>query len=236
MINRIYIGRNYQKNLEGTPTKRLLEGWKHRNVAKRKLKVVSHDIKKIQQGNLNKEDGVTVDLIKSTKLKKISFLDVGCGIGKYAEICDVILPELDITYTGVDYSKDLIYLAKKHLKKENRKFYVGDALNLPFKDNSFDVLCASRIIPYCSDYIRAVKELSRVARRFVIIATTVVTSGKDVWQKQGAYGSIWASLVINEEKLKKVFSSNKLKIVKTINLGPDQKEFFKKSYLLKVMK
>lgn len=59
-------------------------------------------------------------------------LDLGCGNGRLIEL----LGDLNIDYTGVDSSENLIDLAKKIYPKKN--FSVADALNLTFTNNSFD--------------------------------------------------------------------------------------------------
>lgn len=59
-------------------------------------------------------------------------LDLGCGNGRLIELFDK-----DIDYLGVDQSQKLIEAAKKRFP--SGKFFVADALNLPFK-KKFDVI------------------------------------------------------------------------------------------------
>lgn len=49
------------------------------------------------------------------------------------------------------------------------QFHVGDTLNLPFPDNSFDVAISLRLVPHCEDWPRLLAELCRVATDTVII-------------------------------------------------------------------
>jgi len=58
-------------------------------------------------------------------------LDLGCGDGRLFQI----FRDKNIDYTGIDISEKLIKIAKR--KNPNTKFIVGDALKLPFPDNSF---------------------------------------------------------------------------------------------------
>lgn len=61
-------------------------------------------------------------LLPLLKLQKESrVLDVGCGIGRWADA----LPEYIEAYCGVDFSGELIEIANKRNKKENFFFYEG---------------------------------------------------------------------------------------------------------------
>ena len=51
------------------------------------------------------------------KFKTLSLLDIGCGCGAYYELCKRHVDEID--YTGIDYAKEAIDLAKKTWKYEN---------------------------------------------------------------------------------------------------------------------
>ena len=59
-------------------------------------------------------------------------LDLGCGNGRLF----LTLKEKRVDYFGIDFSKELIEIAKKRYPQG--KFFVGDCLNLPFQDNFFD--------------------------------------------------------------------------------------------------
>src|SRR4030043_929297 len=89
-------------------------------------------------------------------------LDVATGTGKQAfafakKGCDVI---------GVDLSEAMLKVANKKNKYGNVKFEVGDATNLPFEDNSFDVSCVSFGLHDMPLTIRekALKEMVRVTK------------------------------------------------------------------------
>lgn len=74
------------------------------------------------------------------ELENIEFkdvLDCGCGTGPMVEILTEKYP--DKQYTGLDLTPEMIKKAKKKNLK-NTEFVVGDCENLPFADESFDVI------------------------------------------------------------------------------------------------
>jgi ubiquinone/menaquinone biosynthesis C-methylase UbiE len=108
-------------------------------------------------------------LIKKYLLKQIpksakSILDQGCGTGEYSLL-------FGDRYTGVDISKDYIVNAKK---KYPGQFFVGSALDMKLKDNSFDVVFAVGLHHHLTDSQAryAVREALRVTKKggkYVII-------------------------------------------------------------------
>jgi len=86
-------------------------------------------------------------------------LDLGCGNGRLSEI----FKNKRIRYTGVDFSKELIKIARKKYPKE--KFLLADAMKLPALKNIFDkVYCLSVLhhIPSEEYRIKFLKEIKRV--------------------------------------------------------------------------
>src|SRR3989338_4917659 len=67
-----------------------------------------------------------------SKIKTV--LDVGCGPGIY---CDA-LNKKGFVVTGVDYSEEMIKLAKQRYPHIN--FIEGSGYNLPFENKSFDLV------------------------------------------------------------------------------------------------
>lgn len=97
-------------------------------------------------------------------------LDVGTGPG-------VLLVELgqrrrDLRLTGVDLSADMVSAAERNLAKfgERASARVGDVTDMPFADDSFDVVVTSLSSHHWDHPADAVPELARVLRaagRFV---------------------------------------------------------------------
>ena len=97
-------------------------------------------------------------------------LDAGCGYGRWAELFD------PATYVGIDFSPDLIQMAKEDFPDYN--FQVGDLRKLKFKDKTFDVaFCVSikeMIINNCGQEMwdEMEDELRRVAKKVLILEYT----------------------------------------------------------------
>jgi ubiquinone/menaquinone biosynthesis C-methylase UbiE len=98
---------------------------------------------------------------------KMRILDVGTGTGFLA----LILAELGHEVVGLDLSEGMLRVARKKAKQRGLKiqFKLGDAENLPFKDESFDAVICRHLIWTLPNPKRALEEWARVARRKVIV-------------------------------------------------------------------
>lgn len=95
-----------------------------------------------------------------------NLLDAGCGEGFTAEIFLRAMPELEIT--GFDPHEPSVELAK--LRNPRGEFLVGDIYEMPFEDNSFDVVCCFEVLEHLHDAPRALQELARVTRKSAVIS------------------------------------------------------------------
>lgn len=95
-----------------------------------------------------------------------TLLDVACGTGRG------IKAALDAGFEaqGIDLCPDLLEIAKRDLKIPHEKLHCGDATQLPFPDNSFDVVCIFSALHHSAMPHTIVSELIRVARRAVVIS------------------------------------------------------------------
>jgi len=104
----------------------------------------------------------------SSAMPSESFLDVGCELGYYVRKMAI----KGLKATGVDISAIKVHKAKLIASQLNIncKFYVQDAENLEFQNNSFDwVLCTETLEHLLNDK-RAAQELTRVAKGCIIIS------------------------------------------------------------------
>lgn len=90
-------------------------------------------------------------------------LDVGCGPGYAAFLLAQENPTVSVI--AIDYSPTQVRTAKQ-LQKRNRiqncSFRLGDAMNLPFEDSSFNVVISVASIKHWPDVNRGLKEILRV--------------------------------------------------------------------------
>lgn len=86
----------------------------------------------------------------------VTILDVGCGTGANLEM----LAEFGDA-EGVDVSDD----ALKFCRAKGLKTHKGLAEELPFEDESFDVVTALDVVEHLDDDIAGLKEMHRVLRR-----------------------------------------------------------------------
>lgn len=84
-------------------------------------------------------------------------LDVGCGVGYFADL----LTEKGAEVWGVDLDRDSIRVARLVLS-ERVKF--ASAESLPFDDNSFDKILCSEVLEHISDDKKAIREILRVVK------------------------------------------------------------------------
>ncbi len=89
-------------------------------------------------------------------------LDVATGTGKQA----FAFARKGYEVIGIDLSEAMLKVANKKNKYGNVKFEVGDATNLPFEDNSYDICCVSFGLHDMPLSIRekALKEMVRVTK------------------------------------------------------------------------
>jgi len=108
---------------------------------------------------------VSKELANSIDLKGSSVLDVGCGLGGP---CRMLAEEYNCQTTGIDLSNEYIRTANKlsKLVKLDSKttFIQGDATNLPFDDNSFDVVWTQHVQMNIPDKKKFYSEINRVLK------------------------------------------------------------------------
>jgi SAM-dependent methyltransferase len=82
-------------------------------------------------------------IIKNTKKSKLRILDIGCGTGKHAKL----LAKLGHYVIGVDFSEEMIKIAKKN-KPKNTEFYQVDAVDYIFEEKFDIVLSLFHVLSY----------------------------------------------------------------------------------------
>jgi demethylmenaquinone methyltransferase/2-methoxy-6-polyprenyl-1,4-benzoquinol methylase len=89
-------------------------------------------------------------------------LDVCCGTGDIA----LGLHAAGAQVEGLDFSAAMLAVAQKRAEKisSGLQFMQADAMNIPFPDNSFDVVTIGYGLRNLADWARGLEEMKRVAR------------------------------------------------------------------------
>lgn len=84
------------------------------------------------------------------------------SVGSSAGIIDDYLADHFHSVVGIDIDEPAIEHARKKFQKANLSFQVGDALNLEFPDNSFEVVICSQVYEHVPNPQKMLDELFRV--------------------------------------------------------------------------
>ncbi len=107
---------------------------------------------------------VLIQTIKPLKIQTI--LDVGCGEGfTLAKLKD---EHIGKSLEGIEYLDRAIELGKQH--NPDIKIKKGTIYNLPYKDNSFDLIICTEVLEHLEDPGKALKELVRVTRKYCLLS------------------------------------------------------------------
>src|SRR5215472_7572489 len=117
---------------------------------------------------------LVTEVLDGTKRKSIdmlrlqpggSALDVGCGLGRDAEIMLGAVGAAGRAF-GIDPNQDLITKAIERTRSifPRPEFRIGDALALEFADDTFDACRTDRVLQHLQDPAPAVAEMVRVTR------------------------------------------------------------------------
>lgn len=110
------------------------------------------------------KDGTLIKWLFKVGKKSDKILDQGCGIGQYAF---TVYKFGFKKVVGLDYSEKLIETAKENAKKLKYKigFVKGDIREMPFKDNSFDIVISGGVIEHVPESLKTIEELSRIIKK-----------------------------------------------------------------------
>lgn len=86
-------------------------------------------------------------------------LDVGCGRGRVGR---ALAAYIGASLTGIDFAETAITTAHSDDDASDAEFVVGDALDMPFGDASFDLVFAIDTLHLLGDLLPALREVRRV--------------------------------------------------------------------------
>jgi SAM-dependent methyltransferase len=109
---------------------------------------------------------VFIDWLKPDK--GLRWIDVGCGNGAFSEqLVDRCAPA---AVQGIDPSQGQIDFARTRPAARLAKFGIGNAMALPFADDSFDAATMALVIFFVPEPKKGVAEMARVVRPGGIVA------------------------------------------------------------------
>jgi SAM-dependent methyltransferase len=85
-------------------------------------------------------------------------LDIGCGVGTFLRL----VADRGARAVGLDASTALIDFARRRLPEADLR--VGDMEDLPYQDDSFDVVTGFNAFFFANDIVTAIREAGRVAK------------------------------------------------------------------------
>ena len=112
---------------------------------------------------LRVQEKITLAFIGRANAKTI--LDVGGGHGQLA--IPLCREKYNITVLSSDAS--CAHRIQTIIENKQCRFLIGNVIELPFEDRSFDAVICFRLVTHCERWPTLIKELCRVARHTVIV-------------------------------------------------------------------
>jgi len=110
------------------------------------------------------------DILSKYKCKKI--LHAGCSVGWLGEH----KPNESIRVYGIDINEKEIEIAKKH-----EIAIVGNVMDMPYKDNVFDIVYFANVLEHISNNIKAMREIYRVLKKEGILVIVAPLPHRAFW-------------------------------------------------------
>lgn len=103
-----------------------------------------------------------VEWVKNT-FKGRTILDGGCGAGAYVKA----FSDMGFFCYGVDIERNYVSMAKN----KGLNIVSGDAMNLPYKDKTFDAVLLIEVLEHLRNPEKALLEAKRIAKQYIYITT-----------------------------------------------------------------
>ena len=147
-------------------------------------------------------------------------LEVGCGRGTISSY----FSDAGYECTLLDISEEAINIAKEIFRRNELKgkFKIGDAINIPFNDNSFDIIGSIGLLEHFQDIESPIKEQIRVLDKGGIFLGYVVPKYRENIQKDYNWINYILKGYISESK--KVLQPQKEELYRT---DYDSKKYIK---------
>jgi ubiquinone/menaquinone biosynthesis C-methylase UbiE len=118
-----------------------------------------------------------------------TLIDVGCGYGKYLRYFK--LRKKIKTCVGLDLKKKAVHSTKRLFREKgiDVPLIIGDAQNLPFEDDTFDIAFSTDMVEHLPSSPRGVQEIVRVSKDKVVICVPNKLNPVDMSHIAEVFGS-----------------------------------------------
>ena len=99
----------------------------------------------------------------------LRLVDIGCGNGAFTEL--LVERCVPAEAHGVDPSPAQLSFARSRAGARIAQFHEGDAMALPFADNTFDVGAMALVIFFVPEPAKGVAEMARVVKQGGVVAS-----------------------------------------------------------------
>lgn len=101
--------------------------------------------------------------------QELKILDIACGSGFGSDF----LAQLGNTVIGGDVSEAVIKECRSNFNRSNVSFEVVDGTNLPYTDETFDIIISFETIEHTTEYQKMLNEFKRVVKKngLIILST-----------------------------------------------------------------
>lgn len=152
----------------------------------------------------------------------IKILEVGASSGYYGEV--LRRSGIDWNYTALDYNQYYKDLAKELYP--NQEFIVADALSLPFKSQSFDIVVLGGCLLHILDWPRVLVEAARVSKQYVIIhRQPLLFSSETRYFSKEAYGAPMFEIWLNRNEFEEQLDDTALEMISLLTIFEQMTEY-----------
>ena len=132
-----------------------------------------------------------------------NILDVGCGLGLDYEMYKEHYPNIE--YHGIDICEGFIEENKKNFPEAD--FKVARIQDLPFEDNSIDLVTCRAVLEHIPEPESAIKEMTRVSNNYIAIIWFLIPREKEKIKitQSGFYSNIYS-----EDRIMQCLKDNEL--------------------------
>lgn len=164
----------------------LEHNWQDVEIPQLQREVADKQLEDMREGKPSPVFSVFLDCLEKIEENTFSMLDAACASGYYSEVIESA--KQDIEYEGSDYSHAMIGLAEYTYPGKN--FSVNDITDMRYEDDQFDCVFVSGVLEHVKDYRKAMSEVRRVAKKYILIHRLPLTDDEDNRYTKGSQYNI----------------------------------------------